>query len=614
MTDLLVAAAPRTSPVGAWFPERHFLAIATALLTAMGIAMFAGVFLDSDTVDESYHLASGYSFLKTGRLPAVTEHPPLAQVISALPLLLFDLRLRPAVSSSSEEVDRWTNGSAFLYDNRVPAETILAAGRSAKVLLTLAFGAVIAWWTRRHFGAAPALAALLLFAFDPTFIAHGHLATTDVAAAFGFFAGCMAWNGFLARGDWRSALLCGIVTGLALAVKYSALLLPVLYAYWYLIHGLQQAAALEPDAGKLPPRWRCSPRHFARSMAILLAGLFAALYVSYGFETRPLLPPELSDKPLSTVLAENHYTASLGALLLRHVDMARVVDKAALDLPIPVPTFLRGLLNISHHNAVGHTAYLLRQTPSTGGWWYYFPVVFGVKTPTGLLALLLLAVAAGAPMVLRSGPRAAVYKVLRARPEWYALTIPPFVYFLISTTTHINVGVRHILPVYPFLLVGAAAMLFARHRPGLPAFFRWAAAVCLALVAVESAAAFPRYISFFNWASGGRSQGWKYVVDSNLDWGQDMKRLQAYLERRGSGGNVCLATFSPAPPSHFGITAHPVPRSAGDARAQGCLLVASLSVLYEWPPLDGSYDWVKRLQPSDVVGDSFRVYDLKGHP
>ena len=86
--------------------------------------------------------------------------------------------------------------------------------------------------------------------------------------------------------------------------------------------------------------------------------------------------------------------------------------------------------------------------------------------------------------------------------------------------------------------------------------------------------------------------------------------LLSRLRSRNGSGAACFGD----PAHHFGITAHPVPRSAGDARAQGCLLVASLSVLYEWPPLDGSYDWVKRLQPSDVVGDSFRVYDLKGHP
>jgi 4-amino-4-deoxy-L-arabinose transferase-like glycosyltransferase len=608
MMDLLVAEAPRKSPVREPFLERHFVAGAAALLAAMAIAMFAGVFLDSDIVDESYHLGNGYRFLKTGRLPAVTEHPPLAQAISALPLLLLDLRQTPAGSSSAGTGLRWGDGSDFLYGNRVSAETILAFGRSAKVLLTLLFGGVIAWWTRRHFGAAPALAALLLFAFDPTFIAHGHLATTDVAAAFGFFGGCIAWNAFLARGDWRSAWWCGIVTGLALAVKYSALLLPPLYAYWYLIHGLQQRAALDR------PRWRCSLGHLLRSMAVLLVGLFAALYASYGFETRPLLPPELSEKPLSAVLEANHYTAALGDVLQRHPGVKRAVDRAALDTPIPVPSFLRGMLSVSKHNETGHTAYLLQQTPRIGGWWYYFPVVFGVKTPTGLLALVLLAWAATFLIVLRAGPRNAIFKVLRARPEWYALTLPPLIYFLLSTTAHINVGIRHILPIYPFIFIWTAAMLFTNRRPRLPAFFRWAALISLALVAVESAAAFPRYIAFFNWASGGRNQGWKYVVDSNLDWGQDMKRLQRYLERRGVAGNVCLATFSAAPPAHFGITAHSIPASAQEARDQGCLVVVSLSVLYEWPPLDGSYNWLKRRQPTGRVADSFRIYDLRGAP
>jgi 4-amino-4-deoxy-L-arabinose transferase-like glycosyltransferase len=604
MADLLTAPAPSKSPVDTPFLERHFLAIATGLLGLMALAMMAGVFLDSDIVDESYHLANGYNFLKTGNLPVSTEHPPLSQVISALPLLLLDLRLHPEGSDSNGEAFRWANGSDFLYRNRVSPEIILVAARLPKVLLTLALGILIAWWTRRRFGVMAALAALLLFAFDPTFIAHGHLATTDVAAAFGFFAACLAWDAFLARGDWRSALWCGIVTGLALAVKYSALLLPALFAYWYLVQGLRQAAALEPQ------RWRCSPVHFVKSMAVLVVGAFVALYVSFGFQTQPLLPAELSGTPLSKVLAENHYTVAVGKLLSNHPELARAVDRAALRVPIPIPSFFRGFLSVSNHNVVGHTAYLLQQTPSTGGWWYYFPVVFGVKTPTGLLALLLLGWAAVVAILLRGGARNAIYKVLRARQEWYTLTIPPLIYFGVSTTTHINVGIRHILPIYPFIIVWAAAMLFSRRRPALPAFFHKAAIVCLALVAVESAAAFPRYISFFNWASGGRSEGWKYVVDSNLDWGQDMQRLQNYLARRGAS-NVCLATFSAAPPEYFGITPRAIPGSAAEARKQGCLVVVSLSVLYEWPPLDGSYNWMKRLAVTDRVGDSFNVYDLR---
>src|ERR1039458_4755387 len=143
------------------------------------------------------------------------------------------------------------------------------------------------------------------------------------------------------------------------------------------------------------------------------------------------------------------------------------------------------------------------------------------------------------PPPLRAGPRAGLFQLLRARQEWYTLTIPPLVYFAISMRTHVDIGIRHILPVYPFVFIWIGAMLFTFRRPGLPAFFRRAAAVCLALVAVESAAAFPRYLAFFNVPSGGRSQGSKYVVDSNLDWGQDMKRLQEYLQRSGAAGNVC---------------------------------------------------------------------------
>src|ERR1035441_10248922 len=138
MTDRLSSssqtdAAPQSVPVGAPFAERHFLACAAVLLLAMGVAMFAGVFLDSDTMDEAFHLRFGYTFLRTGQLPAVLEHPPLAQALSALPLLLLDLRLWPPDPSSGSTESQWRTDADFLYHNRVPAGTILAAGRSVKV-------------------------------------------------------------------------------------------------------------------------------------------------------------------------------------------------------------------------------------------------------------------------------------------------------------------------------------------------------------------------------------------------------------------------------------------------------------------------------------------------
>src|ERR1039458_10461532 len=115
MTDRLSSssqrdAAPQGAPVGASFAERHFLACAAVLLLAMGVAMFAGIFLDSVTMDEAFHLRFGYTFLKTGELPAALEHPPLAQALSALPLLLLNLRLWPPDASSVSTESQWKTG------------------------------------------------------------------------------------------------------------------------------------------------------------------------------------------------------------------------------------------------------------------------------------------------------------------------------------------------------------------------------------------------------------------------------------------------------------------------------------------------------------------------
>jgi hypothetical protein len=93
-----------------------------------------------------------------------------------------------------------------------------------------------------------------------------------------------------------------------------------------------------------------------------------------------------------------------------------------------------------------------------------------------------------------------------------------------------------------------------------------------------------------------------------------MKRLQEYLQRSGAAGNVCLEAFTVAPPSYYGVTAHPIPRSAEEARAQGCLVVMGMSILHEWQPFDGRYDWLERREPTGRVGDSFWVYDVRAHP
>jgi hypothetical protein len=174
--------------------------------------------------------------------------------------------------------------------------------------------------------------------------------------------------------------------------------------------------------------------------------------------------------------------------------------------------------------------------------------------------------------------------------------------------SRINIGIQHVLPVYPFVFIWIAAVLFGR-RVEVSFLIRSTAMICLALVAAESLTAFPHYMGFFNAPSGGTRMGWKYVVDSNLDLGQDLKQLQWYLARHGIS-NVCLGYFGAAPPAYFGITSRAFPSSLEEARQSGCVVVVSVTSLMYDRVQQQSYRWLDQLMPTDYVGSSFWIYNL----
>jgi len=563
------------------FWERHFRSCAAVVLLCMATAQLVGVLRDSQTGDESYHIVNGYVFLKTRVRPPISEHPPVAQAISALPLLPLDLRMPPPAGPAYGYFDQARD---FLYRNRYPADTILRLARLPKVLVSLLIGLMVAWWMRPRFGERAALAALTLYCFDPNFLAHGHYATTDVPATLFFVAACLAWSRFLTDGTMRSAAASGLAVGAALATKYSALLLLPIFVCLYGIRFLQQIGA-----GPGPLRW--NPIHLVKSLMVVVVVALVVVFAAFGFETGKVMPPETA--------------AALQADGFQRVG-GTPFDRAASTLTVPAPSFFGGLTLLALHDLRGHRSYLMGQY-SQAGWWYYFPVVMAVKTPTGALLLLLLALATATWAILRNGPRQACRSLGGLSPDWCVLFFPPVIYLAVCIESRICLGIRHLLPFYPLLYMWIAAVLFSR-RIAIPVFPRRAAALCLALVVLESVSVFPRYLGFFNLPSGGPSQGYKWLVDSNLDWGQDLKRLKSYLvDRRIS--NVCLNYFGTAVPEYYGIVSRPVPASLDEARASGCVVAMSVTALYEFQPFDGRYAWMQRTPPSDRVGDSFLVFD-----
>jgi Dolichyl-phosphate-mannose-protein mannosyltransferase len=584
--------------------ERHFRPAAAILLVAMAATQFAAMQSETVANDEGYHILNGYAYLKTGRLPLTTEHPPLGELIPALPLLFLNLQLPGhLVIVPSDESEERAREQEFLFNNRRSAETILLFARLMEILLTMLLGLLILWWTWRHFGPIPALAAESLLAFDPNFIANGHYALNDVPVALCFLGCILSWNAFLADGHWRTAALCGGLSGIAITTKYNAVLLVPIYVLMYLVRWWQQASA--PEA-----RTRYSIRRLIQSMLLVGATAFLLVWAVFGFESEPWLLPARMIRPMTLsqrLAVEPDSFGKVGHWLLQHPGEMPAAEFLLQRMPIPAPSLLRGLVMLSTHQITGHPSYFLGMY-SNGGWWYYFPVVMAVKTPTGMLVLFLLAVTASSLVLFRDGAGLALNKLRKLNPDWYALALPSLFYFAVCLRAHINIGIRHVLPVYPLVFIWCAAVLFSQ-RLAVPLWIRRIGVLCVVLVAVESLMEFPNYLGFFNMASGGPRMGWKYVVDSNMDLGQDVKKLPRYLADHGIT-NVCLAYFGAARLNYFGIHAQPVPASVEEARQSGCVVVMSMTQLMFDRDQRGQYRWLDQFSPADYVGSSYRVYNL----
>lgn len=574
--------------------KRFFWPAVALLLAGMGTVQVLSIREETQTWDEGFDIAAGYSYWKTGDFRINREHPPLGKYINALPLLFMDLRL-PLEHPSWAETDNVGFGVEFLYRNRAPAETILFRARLMTILLTLCLGLAVAVWTRSRFGPAAALFALLLFAFDPNLIAHGRYVTSDLVVTLFMFLATITWSNYLESGRRRHLVLAGLTFGLAVVSKFSsALLLPIFTALfaarWLQMYG---------TSGFLREAWR-GLKHFAVAMTVVAALSALVVSVVYAPEAGRLLPATRG------VRAADPSIRMLYDAVEQRSRAGKVMAWAAHRLGLQAHSFPVAVGLVANHNAIGHQAYLLGQV-SDFGWWYYFPVVFAVKTPTGVLLALLIASGLGLARLGRGRFRELLRGARAAPVAWYTVTLAPLVYFAGSTMTSINIGVRHLLPIYPFLFIALSAALWKSRWK----FRRHAVLLAGLLVAAESLHIYPHYLAFFNTPSGGPVNGPRYLVDSNIDWGQEAGRLTRYARERGIK-DVCICYFGNYQLWDPGINFHNVPKTHETEKraAIDCLVAMSVT------PLKGAYvppedfAWLRGLEPVDRIGYSIYVYDF----
>src|SRR5262245_31970706 len=517
----------------------------------------ASMWNDAPTFDEMVSPAAGYAELFTGDLRLVNDHPPLARVFMALPLLIFQpaLPLEHSSWQQKEKVQKYRYDFAeqFFYVANHAADRMLFWSRVPTVIWSLVLGLLVFRWAKELYGASAGLLAFFLYSFEPNIMAHSRLATNDLLLTLLIFATVYQLWSYRNRPSPRGLLLTGVLFGLALLSKFSAVvLLPILGALVLLAPPTSFAGN---DSARFfsVTRWHA----IARRLGIALAVLGCVVVVG------------------ATVVLM--FYGARWKLALAGLQQAIVHYRA-------------GQLAI-----IGHPAFLMGDY-STGGWWYYFPIAFAVKTPVALLIFVFVALALAS---------------FKKRNVRYFLLVPLAVLFCAGLGSHLNIGLRHLLPVYPFLIVLASSIVTIRFSR--PRFF--AAGFCgLVLWYLFSTLnVFPSYLAYFNEFVGPR-RGYLLLVDSNLDWGQDVKRLKNFMTERGIE-QIYLSYFGTASPCYYGIKfifLPGSPYSCGEnpkPESTDFIAVSATNLQSVYLPVQ-SYGWLKGYKPVAQIGYSIFVYDI----
>lgn len=481
------------------------------------------------THDELLHVTGGYFYDKHGDFRLHPENGVLPQRLHGL-AAVWTGAPRPmlALNHAWATSDANVIGHRFFYETGHDHRPMLMGARALNVVFSLATGVLIFAWARRLGGDAAGLLTLVLFALDPNMLAHGPLATSDAAAVFFLLASSGAFWAHLRDPGWRNGALSALTFGLACVAKYSAvLLLPVFLVL------LAWRIALDPAKARW---WKLAPATLAAHGAAALVVIWACFNFRYsGFA--PDLPPA------------DHYIVPWEGVL-PFIGIHGKVVQFCRDWQLLPEAFLYGYSWVVQ-SAQARAAFLAGEY-SIHGWVSFFPLAFWWKTPVALLA----GIALGAFALGRRWREPGQWR--RDLPVAAPLLVLFTIYWAFSLTSNLNIGHRHILPTYPvlFILVGQlAASGVLRELVGRTVPWLLAGGTLLANLWVA-----PHYLAFFNVLAGGPANGWRLLVDSSLDWGQDLPALAQWLrEHRRPDEQVFLSYFGTDEPRYHGIDAVRLP-------------------------------------------------------
>ena len=619
-----------------------------AVLLAAGAAAFMGsaAWTDTAVMDELPHIPAGYSYVRLLDYRLNPEHPPLLKAASALPLLAVQPKFPTESKNWTTAVNgQWDIGREFFYRVGNDGAVLVRLARIVPILLTLVLIFLVFRWGTELLGARWALIPTALAALSPTILAHGHYVTTDLGAALGVFLATMTFVRYLMNPTRGRLLAAGISFGIAQLLKFSLFLLVPYFGLLGIVWWLGITVRNLPNDHRMRAAGRGLWKTVRGYLAVLGIG-YLLVYAAYILFTLGYPPAkQLADT-----------TAILTAFESSRWVVPYLTPLVENPITRPFAQYLLGLAMVFVRASGGNTGYLFG-TVTNAGWWFYFPLMFLMKET--LASLLILGGGAVAAI-------AAFLKALRGRrygrrfAEWLGTHFPEFamggfvaLYWAASIGSPLNIGVRHLLPAIPFMyLLAAAAWKWWVHphtkeqfsvgvnrNPAtaaspLPPLLmrlhtdrsaRWTTILVALLVwlGAETAFASPYFLSYFNEAFGGTRSGYRYVVDSNYDWGQDLGRFREWLATYNREHpndpvkRIAMDYFGGGDPATevapLGVTVENWWPAKGDPRGENIeWLAVSVNSLqgglgepvrgWQRPP-QNSYAWLNGLKPTpDGVG------------
>jgi hypothetical protein len=601
------------------------------------------LFSENATVDEAAHLPAGVTYWDKHTFRLYHHNPPLVKMVAALPVWLAGPVLEPLYQRrawTQPEPAQLNFSQDFAYANADRYFELFDLARMVMPLFSIVGGLVVFAWSARLYGATAGLLSLALWTFCPNVLAHGRLVTTDLGStAIGAGATFLFWL-YLRRPSWGRAAAAGVALGLAQLSKFSMLLLYLVWPFLWVVR-LALVAAEARRTKQIGQAAGHAAMVIALSVLTIDAGyLFEGVgrpLGSFEFASSSLTRPPLggvraapaSDNPLFRMLwpfAENRFRGtffgSFPSPLPEHYLLGFDEQKVEADgIPMRFQRAYERLADgdvegarreaaSSDRSVGGYLVYLNGELRSSG-WWYYYPATLAYKLPEGTLLILAASLA-----LLAVGSR--------SREAWadeIALwTVPIVILFAMSFLTDINLGLRYILAVFPYLFIQAGKLApWVESTSGRPRMLARAGLVgCVGLTVAATLLIHPHYLAYFNAASGGPDRTPPRLIDSNLDWGQDLVNLREWCRENIPREPIGVAYFGQINPSIFTLRGDrfdwflPPPRPGTlermDARVANPLQLARLT----GPATELKPGWYA-VSATLVHGLKWRFYDPTPH-